>query len=229
MPILTYDDLEDYLSRQRLHRFLTACSGDKVKALQLYKVNMKISQAFHPLLSLFEVILRNQINSRLSRHFGDNDWILNQRTGFMSDGTLRKGGFFLKKQVNLTESRLIKDGGAVNSEKVIAALNFGFWTALFDTQHYKLLKGKPIRIFTELPPNKHRKDIFVSLTTIREFRNRINHNEPICFKNKTIDFTNTVHAYKALRKTLKWINPNLLSLIKEFDSVLEEIKKAKVI
>ena len=48
----------------------------------LYFANMKIAQAFHPLLSSFEVILRNQLHYALARHFSDGNWIINQKSGF---------------------------------------------------------------------------------------------------------------------------------------------------
>lgn len=47
-----------------------------------YFANMKIAQAFHPLLSSFEVILRNQLHYALARHFSDGNWIINQKSGF---------------------------------------------------------------------------------------------------------------------------------------------------
>ena len=47
----------------------------------LYFANLKIAQAFHPLLSSFEVILRNQLHYALARHFSDGNWIINQMLG----------------------------------------------------------------------------------------------------------------------------------------------------
>ncbi|WP_235302420.1 hypothetical protein [Phocaeicola barnesiae] len=48
----------------------------------LYFANMKIAQAFHPLLSSFEVILRNQLHYALAHHFSDGNWIINQKADF---------------------------------------------------------------------------------------------------------------------------------------------------
>ncbi|MFR3057096.1 hypothetical protein [Phocaeicola coprophilus] len=42
-----------------------ATNRNKNKTVMLYFVNMKIAQAFHPLLSSFEVILRNQLHYAL--------------------------------------------------------------------------------------------------------------------------------------------------------------------
>jgi hypothetical protein len=229
MAILTYTNYETYFSSQRLQRYLVVYAGDTDKAIQLYKANLRIAQAFHPLLCLFEVILRNQINSELSAYFRDNDWILNQRTGFMSNPALRRGYYFLRTEVNKTEARIIRQGFTASTGKVIADLNFGFWTALFMPHHFSILRRRLIRIFTNLPATIGSSDIYTNLYLIKEFRNRINHNEPICFHLNSIDFTISVQVYKAVRRTVKWINPDLLPLFKEFDSVLDEILEAKKI
>lgn len=65
----------------------------------------------------------------------------------------------------------------------------GFWTDLFEDHNYKLLQVKPIKIFTKLPRNYGRKEVNEELRKIRLFRNRINHNEPICFYENSIDFS----------------------------------------
>ena len=65
----------------------------------LYFANMKIAQAFHPLLSSFEVILRNQLHYALARHFFDGNWIINQKTGFMIAPSLTYTNKRTKKKV----------------------------------------------------------------------------------------------------------------------------------
>ena len=65
----------------------------------LYFANMKIAQAFHPLLSSFEVILRNQLHYALAHHFSDGNWIINQKTGFMIAPSLTYTNKRTKKKV----------------------------------------------------------------------------------------------------------------------------------
>ena len=66
-----------YLSRPRYNRYLAATANDKERAKKLYNANIRLAQSFHPILSQFEVILRNSLNLKLSAHFGDIDWIIN--------------------------------------------------------------------------------------------------------------------------------------------------------
>lgn len=77
-----------YLSSSRYNRYLVATGNDIERAKKLYHANIRLAQAFHPLLSQFEVVLRNSLNIILSSHFRDPDWIINQKTGFMRHASL---------------------------------------------------------------------------------------------------------------------------------------------
>lgn len=66
--------------------------------------NVKIAQAFHPLLSSFEVILRNQLHYALACHFSDGIWIINQKSGFMVASSLTYTNKRTKKKLPMTIS-----------------------------------------------------------------------------------------------------------------------------
>jgi hypothetical protein len=225
-----------YFSSSRINRYLVATGNSKNRTVKLYKANLKVSQAFHPLLGILEVVLRNRINDIMTAHFNDSDWIINQKTGFMSDPSLkyiqkRKKKLivnkFLKEEIEKAEKRIKKTGRAITSGKIIAEQTFGFWTDLFEIHHYKLLKGKPIQIFQTLPTGYGRKEVNNELDAIRRFRNRINHNEPICFVGDNIDFKKTINIYHSIISILSWINPELLTLTTNLDAVQQAIEKAK--
>lgn len=74
---MKYQDLEYLISQPRLHRYLLVCGNFKGKAQKLYRANLRIAQAFYPVLNLFEVGLRNVLHYRLSTHFGNPNWIIN--------------------------------------------------------------------------------------------------------------------------------------------------------
>ncbi len=227
-----------YFSAPRLNRYLEATNQDPLRAIALYKANLRIAQAFHPLLGVLEVAVRNRLNDVLCDHFDDNDWILNQRSGFMSDPSLtftykktgkRKTNDFLRKQVDNAEKRLQRARTSVTSGKVIAEQTLGFWTNLFEVHYYRILKGKPIQIFKILPPGGGRKQINDELEKIRLFRNRINHNEPICFSGNTTDFASALGAYQAIINISTWIDPHLTTMMEELDEVHEAIDLAEKI
>lgn len=101
------DKIRLYISDARLQNYLDVCDANYKKALKLYQANMKLSQSFYPLLSLVEVILRNALNNELTKHFNDENWLLNQLDGFMVDESLsyidkygeKRYNYFLKSSV----------------------------------------------------------------------------------------------------------------------------------
>ena len=141
---LDYVKIKKYISAPRLHKYETVCSSNK-QALKLYQTNLRLSQAFYPLLSLLEVVLRNAIDFELTRHFNDNNWLRNQRNGFMSDPNLtythwRTGNVitnsFLKDEINKSINTIRRSQSPITHSKIIADLKFGFWIALFDNRIY---------------------------------------------------------------------------------------------
>lgn len=227
-----------YLSSSRIDRYLIATENSSTKSVKLYKANLKISQSFHPILGILEVILRNRINTILAGHFVDPDWIINQKTGFMIDPSLTYKDYrthrmvtndYLKSSVEKSERRFRRLRIPVTSGKIIADQTLGFWTDLFELSHYRLLRGRPIQIFNHLPAGYGRIEICDRLNKVRKFRNRINHNEPICFNGNTIDFNSAEDVYNSIIELLTWIDPELINWIRNMDSVIVKINNAKKI
>lgn len=235
---MKFEVFRRYFSSARISRYLAATDNSSTRAVKLYKANLKVTQAFHPLLGIVEVVVRNRINDILTFHFSDPDWIINQKTGFMADPSLgyihkRTGrkvrNEFLKNEVEKAEKRLKKNRAAITSGRIIAEQPLGFWTDLFEVHHYKLLAGKPIQIFASLPSGYGRKQVNSELDRVRRFRNRINHNEPICFNGSTMDFTSAMDVYNSIINILGWIDPELVKYIKDIDKVQRTITQAKAI
>ena len=227
-------------SNARVSRFVKAANGDRRKAQKMYYANARVAQSFQPLLSFFEVILRNQLHYALAAHFNDVQWLINQKTGFMSDPslthTVKKTGKvmvndFLKKEVERSERTLIGKKRNVTAGRVMAELNLGFWNSLYETHHYALLKGVPCKIFKSLPTGYGRKEVNNAIQEIRTLRNRVSHNEPLCFSNKAYDMTYAKEMYGKINDFLSWINPDIMVSLKSesLDNVCREIGRAEQI
>lgn len=223
---MEYSKLEYYLSQPRLERFLRAASNSQEKAQRLYRVNLRVSQAFYPVLNLFEIFLRNTINYHISSYFSNPNWILSEKIGFMSDPTLRPSRFFLKKSIQKAEKTIKRKGSSISSGKVIAEQSLGFWTSLFDTHHYKLIGGSPIHAFPNKPTHANRNLINQKLNKIRKFRNRIYHNEPICFNGLNIDFSEASDIKNEIYGLLNWIDSDLTDYVKYFNGIQSKIDSA---
>jgi len=90
---------------------------------------------------------------------------------------------------------------------------------------YKILKGVPIQTFQKLPTGYGRKEVYEALNKIRDFRNRINHNESICFVDRRLDFSYAKEIYQTITQILNWIDPYIQSSLYEIDRVLKTIEK----
>lgn len=220
---MEYQKLEYYLSQPRLDRFLIATGNSKSKAQKLYKINLRVSQSFYPILNLFEIFFRNIANYQVSSHFANPNWIIAEKNGFMSNPSLSASRFFLKNSVSKAEKAIRRKGGIITSGKIVAEQSFGFWTSLFDTHHYRLIGGVVIHCFPNKPPHVNRNILNQKLNKIREFRNRVYHNEPICFNGSTIDFTEAITIRNEIYELLEWIDSDLTNYIDYFDGINTKI------
>ena len=160
-------------SEARIGKYLRACAGNKHMTMQLYRYNLRLCQRFYGVLSLFEVILRNAVNEHYLSNYSDSDWIVNQA----NNGKLLA---HYKDEIKQTEADY-KKRGIYNNDKMVSSLTFGFWTYLFTKKNYKNGGKTLLKIFPNKAKGKNQADIYLDLTHIREFRNRIAHHEPICF------------------------------------------------
>ena len=237
---MNYQKFARLYSYSRISRYLKASKGNKKKAQQMYYANARLAQAFQPLISFFEVILRNQLHYAIAKHFGDVQWLINQKNGFMSDPSLThvvkktgktKTNDFLKKEVEKSEKTLLGKRRNVTAGRVIAELNLGFWNSLYETHHYALLQGVPGTIFRGLPTGYGRKEINTIIQNIRIMRNRVSHNEPLCFDSRQFDLTYVKQMYVLISDFFTWINPNIIPTMAQeaLDNVQAEIAKTEAI
>ena len=209
-----------FLSIQRFNRYLLATGNNNIRAKRLYAANIRLAQAFHPLLSQFEVVLRNSLNTVLTTHFADYDWVINQKNGFMSHHSLASSHYFLRSSVQKTENKLRHRLIPVTAGRIISDQVFGFWLAFFIPHHYALVGGQPIYAFPYKPATENRASIHQKLEHIKNFRNRMNHCEPLCFNGNGIDCTQALVMYSMLYDLIRWIDPGLETYFKRIDNVI---------
>lgn len=212
-----------FLSRPRYNRYLIATENDNKRAKKLYNANIRLAHAFHPLLTQFEVVLRNSLNVKLTSHFGDIDWIINQKTGFMKHNSLKNSHFFMKTCIHKTENKLSRRHIKITSGKIISDQTFGFWISFFLSHHYALAGGQPIHIFKFKPVKEDRASLYFKLNEIRSFRNRVNHCEPICFSGHTIDCTKALEIRAKLYSLIEWINPKLIPFFENLVNIQSKV------
>jgi len=211
-----------YFSQARYNRYLISTGHDINRAKKLYLANIRLAQAFHPILSQFEVVLRNSLNDQLSTHFANQNWIKTEKNGFMNDPSLGQRPY-LKGQILSSERRMRRNHITITSGKLIADQTLGFWIALFSTPHYKLLLGKPIQILPNKPSIENRASFHQKLQKIRHFRNRVNHCEPLCFSGNIIDCSEAIIIRTLILDLASWINPGIKPFFAKLDNVHNKI------
>ena len=207
--------LEKVFSIERMEKYFNVHLNDDVKAIKHYHANVALSEAFYPILSIFEVALRNSINRELIKLFNTQDWYLNiQTTPGLKD---------LNKSITIAKTQINKRGEIITGSKVVAELTLGFWVRLFNAE-YELILWKDIRrAFPYMPKNERkRNNLSAPLNKIRNFRNRVYHNEPIAWNLNALE---SIHL--EIITVLGWLNnelPNFANEISRFQEVLLRTK-----
>nr|WP_277601109.1 Abi family protein [Pseudoflavitalea rhizosphaerae] len=208
-----------------MDKFLSAVMNSELNAKKLYHINLNVSRSFYPILHMFEIALRNAMYERLAIHFSNPHWIVHEKNGFMSDRSLAVSGFHMKHSVREAEEIVKNKYGSVSATRVMANQHFGFWTRLFDLAHYRLIGGSIIHCFPNRPPFANRRDIASKLNRIRSFRNRIYHNEPICFSGYCLNFDLATTTQKEIYEVLQWMDQDLAVYVRHFDDIEEELAR----
>ena len=206
---------EKIFSTERMLKFFNHYPGDNEKAMKHYHANIALSEAFYPVLSVFEVALRNSINRELTTMFNSTEWYVH----FQSTPGLRD----LNKDISATQRQITKRGENITAPKMVAELTLGFWVRLFNVE-YELILWKHLRLaFPYMPKtNRKRNNVSAPLNRIRNFRNRVYHNEPIAWNFKALE---DIHS--EIITVLSWMNDRLPVFIKVNDRFAETINKIK--
>lgn len=202
-------------SDERMQKYFDAHPKDESLAAAHYQYNIEISESFYPCLSVFEVALRNAINRELITKFGTEEWY----NHFPTTAGLSK----LTKEIAVAQMQITKRRELVTPSKVVAELTFGFWARLFNSEFELILWKDLRRAFPYLPKaKKQRKHISAPINNFRNFRNRIFHNEPICWNLHKL-----AEIHDQMVEVLGWINndlPDWMEQFDRFDKVSEKIE-----
>jgi len=213
-----YKSLEHSISKSRLSTYKQD-NYNETDTLADYILNAKISQNFYFLLQNLEVTLRNAIYSSYQKHYADQDFFyLNETNSF--------NRYKNKKEIHSRECWKMLCGVKyklrhlpnLTDGKIIAELNFGFWTELL-TSKDKKYSAMWRTIFPDVFPNytlqssiDHDKNFIGSkIDDIRSFRNRIFHYEPI------YNQSNLHNKHTEIFEILGWLNNDMKILNELFD------------
>jgi hypothetical protein len=198
----SHEDLEFALSLERFGRYLAWAEGDRERAIELYTLNTRISESLYTPLQSLEVASRNRIHVVMTEALGGEAWF-------------RQAGVLLNERQPEQLAKAIEDLKAVNKTptlgRIVAALSFGFWTAMFGPDYEGLWRASLHRIAAKPDGTRlKRKDFSGPLTPIRTIRNRIAHHEPI------LAWDLQKHHKKMVELT-RWLSPAAAAWCREND------------
>jgi hypothetical protein len=210
MQVVIPISLKKAISKQRLTSF-----GEPEKEPEAvqgrYMWNTKLSESFYPALSLLEVALRNTVNEGASTKYG-SDWLTNARVLAAKEN----------EAVEKAKQRLERERKQVTNSRLVAELNFGFWTSLFDVRYeQKLWPSLLGTCFPSIPRAiRTRKTLSKALNDTRNLRNRIFHYEPIWH------WTDLDRHHSRIINILSWVSTDLVALLAKIDR-FEQVNKER--
>ncbi|MEA2080543.1 MAG: Abi family protein [Pseudomonadota bacterium] len=193
------------LSNERLSAYARRATEQGNRTLFAhYAWNMALSESLYPVLQALEVLLRNTIDNAARDHFGRADWYddpkLIQHPNDIS--SIDKAKRILNRQ-----NKPLEPG------RIIAELNFGFWTSLFDRRYEQVFWPRMIKTtFPHMPRRiRTRQTLSKRLHKIRILRNRIFHHEPIWY------WQDLSQQHLDILQTISWIEPAMCDLVEIID------------
>jgi hypothetical protein len=190
-----YSRVKTAISASRLEVYRLVGDGD-LEVLAKYLWNVALCESFYPTLQTLEVGLRNRLHGVLTIHYRTEYWF-DQYPTFLDSRELA----IVKQAKEILRYR----GKAPDPNRIVAELNFGFWTSLLDSRYEQKLWPKLLKTaFPDMPRSmRTRRNLSSRFNKIRKLRNRVFHHERIVQRNDLI----VEHA--ELLDTIAWIDPEI--------------------
>lgn len=207
---------EKVFSNKRMERYFNLYPEDEARAILHYRCNLELAEAFYVSLSVFEVTLRNALCRELKTMTGREDWY----AIFPTTPGLSK----LNRYITQANKQIAGRHESITPSKVTAELTLGFWVSLLNSEYERLLWKDLRRAFPYMPKKeRQRKNVSAPLNTFRTFRNRVFHNESICWNLHRVEV-----IHQEMIVMMGWINkdvPGWLQQIDRFDTICCRIRE----
>lgn len=195
MKLCKFHQIEATIHPERLDAYRQD-GADENLTLARYALNMALSEALYPTLQIAEIALRNAIHSSLSNRFGTDEWY-DINFGYLD---------WQRNKIQSSKQTLQKNHKPISSGRVIAELNFGFWTAFFNKSYERtgLSHYLAKSVFSHAKKNQRKtNDLDKRWQQVRELRNRVFHHERI------IHWIDLDAQHQSILELITWISPSL--------------------
>lgn len=192
-------NLRDTITRPRLSPYVIQSKGDLGEAISLYERNTLLSQELYGVLQSLEIAFRGSVHGTLTKGIA-SDWY--------KRAPLRKAEL---DAVDEAEAKIVRRNEGITPARIVAELNFGFWTHLLSREYERNLWVPHLhKAFPHLQkPDRER--LFRRFISIKTLRNRIAHHEPIISRDLAQDYENIVEA-------IGWVCPTTACWVRSVNS-----------
>lgn len=184
----------------------------------LFYLSLKLYSTFYPKYYLLETLLKKQLFQLFKEKLGDNWFILQMTSSDEKNLIKREAEFILQRK---------PEGFALNEKGFLVEVGLALWVEFFSRDFYKEVKGLPIQIFPQLPPNVKRKDLYRKLNEVKDLRNKLFHHRllPITEPEQLKYLDELVESNNTIMDLLKWLDAPIHGLsLNEFESKAAEIR-----
>ncbi len=172
-------------------------------AEELYRWNLQVSEAFLPALSCLEIALRNAVHDQLTAKYHRPDWW----------AVAPLNGHDADKVQSVARDIQSRRRGIPAPDDIVAELSFGFWVSLLSRQYDRSLWHSSLHLaFPGYRGDRH--SLHDKLDSVRRFRNRIMHHEPVHHRHLAAD-------HVKIYTLLGYIEPEAAAWLGRFDRVPE--------
>lgn len=228
---MKYNEFEHILSIPRVHRYLEACANNKVTAMTLYRLNMRLSHELFSVISMFEVSLRNALDYEMKNKYGAT-WLVD---AIQSGGRLRRSRSTRTTWGIVNHAYYKLPSRLRTPAKLLPELDFGVWHFMFSTPQYAAFGHNGLNIFNGIPIGTTitNEDVFDKLTRINELRNRLAHHESVSLRyiatgSNKITIKDTHYArdiYFEIMEMFSWMGIDGTALLYGLDHVIPTCDK----
>ncbi len=213
----TFQSLERSISSARLSTYSNHTNGN-THLIANYVLNAKISENFYFLLQNLEVSLRNAIYDGFKSRYPDRNFFYLNETNSRNRYQRRQEHHDRECWKMLCGAKYNLRNRTINDGKIIAELNFGFWTKLMlstDRKYTDMWRTIFLDVFPYYTAvhsvDSDKVSVGNKIDKIRSFRNRIFHYEPI------FNYPNLEQIHDDILEVLGWLNKDMQEFSILFD------------
>lgn len=175
-----------------------------VTVLARYLLNMALCESLYSPLQFAEIALRNSLHICLTARFGSANWY----------DAVPSLPAWQQKQLAEARQKLQTIGKPVTPGRMVAELQFGFWTGFFNKSHGGTGLGHALasQAFAHAPRSERdMRKLDTRWKRIRDLRNRVFHHERI------IHWTDLDAQHTAILEVIGWITPEPRQMVLALD------------